>query len=578
MPTILRRPLPVALALFALALALRLLFAWATPDAAGPFSPFYKGDAPLWLAYAAALLDGQPFALELGLPFRPPGTAWLCAALWDGTADGLAGLRLAWLLLGACLAPLTALAAWPVGAGVATFAGAVVATSSGAMMLAASPNSEVPYALIALASIACAGRLAVRPGGFGLLGFGVLHGLGCLVRAEHLLLALLLTVLVARSSAPGQGRAIADRLRSGGWRGMLLVGAGFLVVLAPWHLDAFAAVRAYNESPRSPIPAPTMEWTAAARAELEALPAFARTDTQRFVEATARHRGARRVGPDEFAAVDEAFGARPAPLPELFFVALYGPLNFRLANGPEAEGGFSRAALEVRPPLAGGAERYPPGWLASLPSGGSLSLDYPPHLGLVVAGYRLGMEAILADPRRALGLVGAKLWITWSGAAHGFGGHALPLGAAGLRRRVDLTVAEGAVATAWRIAGLLLLVLGCARARRCRAAWPWLAWLASALVVSAAFFGYARQGAMALPAVAVVWGIGLAPWCADPRRARIAFRLGIAAALLVLGVELVRFAFPPVLRVDSAPAGRVEPWPPLQFEERRVGYGSSAGG
>ena len=70
-----RAPVAAALLLFVAALALRWLFWQATPDAAWPYSACYKGDAPVWLAYAEALREGRPF--ELGLPMRPPGAAYL---------------------------------------------------------------------------------------------------------------------------------------------------------------------------------------------------------------------------------------------------------------------------------------------------------------------------------------------------------------------------------------------------------------------------------------------------------------------------------------------------------------------
>ena len=87
------------LLLFALALAIRILFWQAAPDDGCGYSAFYKGDVPVWLAYAAALQEDRPFAADL--PFRPPGNAYLLAALWDGTERGLAALRFVWCGLGA---------------------------------------------------------------------------------------------------------------------------------------------------------------------------------------------------------------------------------------------------------------------------------------------------------------------------------------------------------------------------------------------------------------------------------------------------------------------------------------------
>src|SRR5687767_6665572 len=88
-----RRPLPDAgptaaqlwvgsLAVFAAALAIRVLFWQAGPGPAWPHSIFFKGDALVWLEHALSLERGRVF--ELGLPLRPPGAAWLLALLWDG--------------------------------------------------------------------------------------------------------------------------------------------------------------------------------------------------------------------------------------------------------------------------------------------------------------------------------------------------------------------------------------------------------------------------------------------------------------------------------------------------------------
>ena len=59
-------------AFFFLALALRVLFFTATPDAQGAYSPYYEGDTAVWLDYARAIESGAEY--DLGLPLRPPGS------------------------------------------------------------------------------------------------------------------------------------------------------------------------------------------------------------------------------------------------------------------------------------------------------------------------------------------------------------------------------------------------------------------------------------------------------------------------------------------------------------------------
>lgn len=61
----------ITLAVFGVALVVRLLFWQATPDRGWPHSALYKGDAVVWTDYSAALGKGESY--ELGLPLRPPG-------------------------------------------------------------------------------------------------------------------------------------------------------------------------------------------------------------------------------------------------------------------------------------------------------------------------------------------------------------------------------------------------------------------------------------------------------------------------------------------------------------------------
>ena len=85
--------------LFLLALAFRLLFLWATPDAGWAHSAWYKGDAATWLEQARAIQESRPF--EADLPIRPPGTAYLIAALRISGLDSVPALKLIWCLIGA---------------------------------------------------------------------------------------------------------------------------------------------------------------------------------------------------------------------------------------------------------------------------------------------------------------------------------------------------------------------------------------------------------------------------------------------------------------------------------------------
>ncbi|MBI5853375.1 MAG: glycosyltransferase family 39 protein [Planctomycetes bacterium] len=543
--------------LFGIAAALRLAFLLATPDRAAPFTPLFKGDAALWLAWAQSIQRGEPFALELGLPFRPPATAWLLAWLWDGTHEGLLRARVALALLGALIAPATYLAARRVGERLALAAGGIVAVAQPSIVLAVTPCAETPYALLALLAVALTARVATRPAPLAALAMGAVHGVASLFRAEHALFAVLLALLVVASRVRTKSRSCRVDLAA--------IAVGACVVLWPWQLHVHRTIDAFDARESPPCPSPAMRWDDAARARLAAVPGFARAATQRFVEATLAHRGVRAVDLAALDVVDEAFGSWPEPIGRSPFIALYGPLNFALANAPGSDGSFQRALLDAPPRLAGGASRYDPRWLAGLPRDGELSLEYPPHVELVNHGVRVGLASIVAAPGEAVTRTLEKLAIAWAGATPVLGASALPLGPGGLRRRVDLCVGEGSGATLVRLAWLALVIHGAWRLRRRVEAWPFAAWLVAGAATTVAFFGYARLGALALPALAVFAAAG----CEGLPR-RLVPRLGIALLACVFVADARRVIAPPRYVVDGAAIDAIEPGPPLTQRPVRV--------
>lgn len=580
-------PARTAAGIFLLALALRLLFWQATPDAAWPYPAVYKGDAAVWLDYAAALQADRPY--QLGLPLRPPGNALLVAWLWNGRPGGIALLRGLWCALGAAAVTLFYLAARRVfGERAAGFAGVACAGSFGLVALAVSPNNETPYLVLVAGSLALWPALIERPRVPALAGWAALGALGCLVRAEHALFAAAATAVLAGVWLRREGArpaAIAGRL------GAVAVVAA--VLLAPWHAAAWGEARRLNHGPAElppgteraleAIEAATagLPWEPEAAHRRDELPAFTRRTAAAFVAATALVRGRDRIAAGDFGVLEEAFGTLPEPLPERFFVAIYGPLNFHLANHRDAEGGFARAPLDRPPPLAGGAALYPAPLVAGLPPP-DLALTYPPHLEAVVDGYRLGREWIASEPLGFARLAGHKLAIFAQGTTLGLSGWNLPLGLDGTRRAVDLaTPAGGLVAWIWRLALLALAAAGLAAGRgRWLALAPWLLFLGAQLAVTVAFFGYARTGATVIPVLALLAGLAAERWL--PRREERArrrwwLRPALLAAALLLAAETARWIAPLRIAIDGRPLAGSDPFPVDHHVTRRIESGWPSG-
>lgn len=532
-----------ALLLFAVALLTRLLFWQATADRDWAWSAFYKGDAPLWIEYAYALQHDQPF--ELGLPIHPPGTAWLVSMLWNGRESGIAWLRFAWVLLGACIPLLVFLAAdRAFGLRAATVAGGFTTISTGLMILSASIDSETPYLVLVLASFWLGGEMKT---GRQIAIWSALNSIACLFRVDHLLFYVLALAFFAI-----RWRAIKPLMVS------LIF---FALPLVPWHLHAWSAIRRFNEEPRQLTPVEEhavssveqalagMPWSDDARRRRDELPGFVQRTGTSFVTATVYFRGGRTVRGEDFGVLEEAFDYFPRPLQRFPFVSLYGPLNFYLANNPHATGGFDRSLLDAPPPLAGGASRYPSFLIQGLPPA-QLSFVYPPHLRLFNEGYALGWQWIADHPRHFARLAARKASHFLAGATHSVTGYAVPAGLSGTRRAVDLLAPEPPLL--WQIAILALSLIGIALHWRTAALWPWLLFLASKIAVAILFFGYARQGALVIPVLAVLIGLAASRW--NEQRT-----MTIAAVILVsaLAIEIVRFASRPSILLDG---GFVDPF------------------
>lgn len=565
-----RRELAIAAAVGALALTLRLLFLLATPDAGWPGSAAFAGDAELFLDHARAVDAGR--TVDLGLPLRPPGTVALIRILGTLGVTSALGLKVAWCLLGALTVALaTTLARRALGPSRGTVTGIVLAGSTGLLLLATSLCAETPYLLLAVGLVGLWQLELERdapPRAF-LAGLaGVLHALALLVRVDHLIFAALHGAwLLARSA---RARTLVAPLT---------LGATAVLVLLPWHLDAWARTRAFN---RSGVPLSVadrqaheeldgalwfVEWTEPALRELEQIPPVARRDARSFVTATVAWRGGERVEASDLTVINEAFGSRASPLPERFLVALYGPLNLARANRPGGPGGWDRALLEEPPPLAGGAARYPPLLTAGLPPV-ELSFSYPPHVALVVHGDRIALRAVREQPLAMLRLVARKAARFWTGASLGVGGWNLPLGLTGTRQPVDVVVPDRSpIVDSWRLGLLVLTVLGIWRARDQALLMPWIALLAARLAPALLVFGYARFGATAIPAVVILATVAATPRAGSPSPRR---WIPLAVATALLAAEGARWTLAPRPWLDgSAIATTPEPRLPT-VEARRL--------
>jgi len=571
-----RRQWRAPVALFIVALLVRILFWQATPDRSWPYSAWYKGDAPVWMDYGQALRTNRTF--ELGLPIHPPAAGYLVATLWNGEASGVSWLRFCWALMGTLLVSLVFLAVRrPFGFRTAAIAAYLCAISSGLILLGSAVNNEVPYLLLVMGALALWEPVRDGTDAMRLVAFAALNGIACLFRVEHVLTFAMLLALAALAWRRAGPVRLGKRL------GVALV--GFVVPMIPWQLAAWHGIEQFNEGPRTfdraegaaigqvELALAGMRWQPGAERRRDELPAFLRRPTSVFVAATVAYRGGREVREEDFDILDQAFGYVPHPLARHPFVSSYGPLNFYLANRPGARGGFDRSPLNEPPRLAGGIDRYPRFLVQGLPPP-DLSFTYPPHLRLFNEGYRLGWQAIRERPMDWIALGARKLWIFWSGASLGVTGFNLPLGLSGVRRAVDLVVPEGPLAVSWGVLVLAVCALGVLAGRGLAGLAPWLAFVASKVLVTVLFFGYARQGAMLVPVIALLAALAMERWVL-PRAPKTLERHVLVAALLLapVVVESVRYIAQPAVTVDGQAVGPVDPFPPHEHRDQAVRVG-----
>jgi len=417
----------------------RLAFLRSNRDWSWPFTIFYEGDSETFFSYARALLNGKLY--DNGIPFHPPGFAFVLACVHSFVGAGPGDEKVPYFAVKAVVALIASLSIGLLYLLVKPYLGRTVALLAallclyhfGLYVIAVAPVSEGTYQTLLLLCLLLWSRrfehpLAVpvadgekprRAGPFGALFLGLLLGALALTRAEGALVGLILA-----------GTGIAGWLRArSGWTGLrpwIVIGAGWLLAVAPWTV-------------RNAI---------------------------HLTEANQR-----------------LAGQLTEPLPAFVPLTLYGPLNLALANNPQADGTFSRAAL------------------SSASDAPVLALSDPQHLRFVLHGTALARDWALAHPGDFSRLVLRKWGLFLTAWKLGWTQWDWPGGLNGPRRPVDVFTPDSNLGW-WLGPPLaflgLILCLGTPGAPR---RWAFLVLLLTAigLLATGLFFGYVRQGLLLLP-------------------------------------------------------------------------------
>lgn len=441
-----RADLWIALGLTLLAWVHRLAFLRSNRDWSWPYTIFYEGDSETFFNYARAILRGVPY--DNGIPFHPPGFAWVLSAVH--TLVGAGGpydrvpyfaVKAAVALIGSASIGLIYAVARPyIGRTAALLAALLSLYSFGLYVLHAAPVTEGTWQTLLLLCLLLWTRRFEHPlsapvenprraGIGGSLLLGLMLGALALVRAEGALVGLILGLLMAVPAVLG-GRRSRTALRPSA-----LVLLGWVLAVAPWAVRNAAVLSATNER--------------LALAE---------------------------------------------PLPTFVPLTIYGPINLALANNPQADGTFSRA------------------YLSSASSSPVLDLQDPQHLRFILHGDAMAWAWIRDNPGAFLRLLGRKWGHFFEAWTLGWTQWDVPGGLKGVRRPVDVFVPDSKLALLLGppLAALgLVLCLGTPGGPR---RWAFLVLLLTGvgLVATGLFFGYVRQGLLYLPFWNTLAAAGLA--------------------------------------------------------------------
>lgn len=486
--------IPIGIALSAI--AVRGGFLWGSPDRAWPHSALYEGDAPLWIQFARSIRDGTSF--EMGIPIHAPGMAWLLRwiapigndASFLATKLMMSGLGCVNCLMAATLARRVA------GATAGAICGLLCAASFGLAVQSATLNNETPYTFLLLMALLMLRRTGRPRAGRAAL-WGAVNALAAFLRPEHVLIfVILIAYSLSRresSSQPVPRRGI----------GLALLSVSvFVLIPLPMSYQSYQAITQFNTVEPSPVGFATLgiRWTDEARETINGFPAFAREPNARMLSALAKQRGHSEVTqPFIEQWLTEETQYTPEPLSAITFLSSQGPLAFALANNADADGGFSTRLLDtvMGAPAPDGAV-----------SVNDFSFANPRHLRLYQHGYFAGLKYIYLNPVAAMSLAGRKLANFMSGIASGLTLWNLPTGVTGVRRPVDQLAADLSDVKLWSLLLLTLTMVGVFTALSRRVGGTLLVVIAGKLLITCAFFGYARQGVATLPLVYVFVAMG----------------------------------------------------------------------
>jgi hypothetical protein len=481
------RPIILALIVFSAASAQRICQLANSPDCAWPHSAYYEGDATLYARFAQSLQLGSAF--EYDLPIHSPGVAYLLSWMWDGRPEtGLTVAKLFWCVCGSasCAILFVILLQW-CGELVALTTAMLAAASFGLTVQSCSLNADAPYTLLLLASVLLVMQFNAVPGRRGIALLGLLSGLAVLFRPEHTLLVLMFAAYLA--------------IR---WRRrpvyLLILAASFLFVPLPWNIRSYRAIQRFNTVEPTPIDyaSTPVRWTPEAIEYLRTLPAFAREANFKFISylAQQRRQTVDRTMVEKF--FRDEMGYIPRPLWPFVFVSNQAALSFALANCAQADGGFSTALLD------------------DASATGVFSFASPRHLRLYQDGFAIGLRWMRNNPGDAMRLMGRKLSIFASGLVGGFSPWNATLSPGGLRRAADQVATPISEHPIWSTVLLLFAALGLAFSLKSDLGRIFALVLLYKLLVTVAFYGYARQSTSVLPvfyyflAVGVLDATGLA--------------------------------------------------------------------